>query len=1462
MDQQAQTARQPLLQRGQPGQALIEYALILVLVVIALAAALIATGPALGNVFSNTVYNLIGEAGTPQPNLVERGAPSNFWLTVTAVALNPPSERPMPTNPPREPTSTFTPGPSPTPTPITPTPTPSLTPTERPTSTPTDAAFSAPFYDPIDRPAWWRVDSSVYLGGDDWRGEYYPNTSLSGEPIVRWNAQLAAEYKYNIAFDWGTGGPIDGWLVDNFSVRWTRNIYVAGTQDITVQATITSIGGVRFWVDSTQVANDWSNRTFDSDPIIITFNLTPGNHTLRLEYYVGGGNAAVFLNLNRFRGNVLADTALPSGPPNCQWMRVTGSQPNTIAWAWKESQPGLGTGFPPNLRCHLELRGYIDVSSLSNPQMSFYDVWDFGAATTARLQIAEYQPYNPDGTGGPNWAAGMTVTLRTGGTNYAWTRNQVPIPNVPSKRITYRFILESGSGSGTRRWYIDDIEVRDMPTRTFTVCSGSTATCNNFWNLESTAQKGDFVTTGRWDLTSRSTADNSALAWDVSGGTNYVRFGREQPSGQNRIHAIEFNGLISLPYNADGTGGLPDWEGNDGFPLLVFQHAYDIDRGTTLAIQWTRDPVDSTPDTWQTLETIISATSSTAAQPMMRREVELRNIPNWNTSPFRLRFAMLVDNSRTPSRPGWWIDNITFARRGIPRFSAYPFCDDAESGTDKWLMTGQWGLAVGGAAGSSRAFTDSPAGLYLHGQQTAMELRYPIDFNNDTPENLTNWGGNRDCLFGNPGGAATEPILTFLHWRDVNANENIFVDIMRPAHAPSGTARIDWTLAWAYYYLSGNRRQYAWEPVEVNLRAAIEQATGQTWSALRTNANPYDDDFYFRIRFDARSDSSVADGVYVDNIDIRNYSEVSHKLWDISRDAGPGLGNGNGPRYVDNVDAPPEWWLRWGAGGTWSATGWNAPDPSMPYWWDAFSGEYALTDSPPFNANYRARTFNVLNMTRIIDLRGTRASDNPTLFFWNHYNVGSSAAIRVQVAVEDAARTTQAYNYVYGWGSSTSYASSSSWETIWSRTGATRVDTWVREQVSLSNYVGRRIRVRFVLDAMSASSGLTDGWYIDDIRFENYQPLVRGLPFFDGAQNTANWVTEGLWGLAPDLWKGSGGGPAALGPDTWKQYFMKCINASNQLTTCDPTSANTFLNGRTPTEAAMDAYVAANLAANPPRVLPKTTVNDITNDFGSTGRPLGAPLGAAGAFWDDNYVGRWLRTITVQGGEYTFITTSDDGVRVRVEPAATFRTSPPYTWNVINNWSYHSRTVDLRTMTLAAGDYGVVVEWFEGSGDAVIILQVGNNNFSFSDSPKASATADSVLSVPYGNSSLMLNGLINLNRPTGTPESLWTPKLQYYTFYQLGSSSSAVVEISIDGGLTWTTANLNQNCPSGAACDPFIWGWTDWMPPSRDWQWRVHDLRSYANRPGGANFIGLRFRLNTTSSVRDGWWITEIQVNN
>jgi|GEM_PF-1806046 len=68
--------------RRERGQALVEYILILTLVIMALAVVLSATGPAVGNVFSDAVAGLLGDNQTPEDPMSE----GEFWDLVDAVA--------------------------------------------------------------------------------------------------------------------------------------------------------------------------------------------------------------------------------------------------------------------------------------------------------------------------------------------------------------------------------------------------------------------------------------------------------------------------------------------------------------------------------------------------------------------------------------------------------------------------------------------------------------------------------------------------------------------------------------------------------------------------------------------------------------------------------------------------------------------------------------------------------------------------------------------------------------------------------------------------------------------------------------------------------------------------------------------------------------------------------------------------------------------------------------------------------------------------------------------------------------------------------------------------------------------------------------------------------------------------------------------------------------------------------
>ncbi len=1538
------------LPHSERGQALVEYALIVVLIVFALFAVIAITGPAVGNVFSNTVCNLLEmescQNGGMTRNLSEFGGPTAFWREMTQIAQNPPTPRGFPAQPTLKPTETYTPGgPTITPIPTRPTSTRPPRPTVPPTRTPTDIGHEVPFYDPMDEQVWWRVDDSVWLGGEGWKGEYFAYTAaeqgninnvLSRTPnAVVWNQDLGAQYTFNLDFNWGNqapfANPVNGttFAADYFAVRFTRNIYVFSAP-LTVQFTLDSDDGSRLKVGNTTVIDYFTDHGMGSPRVVNYTFATVGPQVLTVEYYEKTGNAAVKLGIVGFKGQVPDDQNLVAGQSaNCPWTRVQGTQPNSVEWAWKENTPSEANGFPKSMVCSLELRGYVDIKDWTNVVMSFWEVWDIRSNDTkVELQVTGYEPYQFDASGnrvaGPNWAGGRTYLLRQGSsTNYAWTRSQIPLnaSDFGTSQVTYRFRITSSSADAIRRWYLDDILINNEPEKVFTVCSNDPVTCGSFWTLDDDPQKADFITSYRWRLTpdnAKSVPGITSLSFDVTDPNTrgYVRFGSEQTSGNFRIHTVELRGPVDLRgIAADGQGGLPDYEGDSSFPLFTFDHTYDLGAGDRVEVQWTRDPVGtSTVQNWQRVGTLPLAENTTASvisAAYSTVNLQLKQIPNWNTQPFRLRLALYV-SSNSSGQTGWWIDNIVIERESLPRFATYPYCDDAEGTMSQWLTTGLWGIQSDGAGafGTGQSFSDSPNPLgrvlnYEHNTNTSMIMRYRMDLLNDTPENLTLWGGNKDC-FNNVSGRATRPVMTFWFQRRLAAQDHFVIDLYRYAHAPSGTTAINGRPIWSYRFNANNPRNFAWERVQIDLLPLIDRelrAIGsETWASVSSNANRYDDDFYFAFRLESNVDVSVGDGLKIDNIQIAEYEETVYKFWDVSVNiptatGAPEAGLGMGTSYSDNIDVPGDWFNRF-VRADWSAVN-----------FDARSGVWSMHNTNTTDP-YAEPQFSALEIQRIIDLRGTKTTDLPTLYFWNRYWVGPGDRVQVDVAVQDIGEMTQAspprntqnYGYEYLWGTSQSYSASnsppasyggSSWQNVWWAGGTFRNETWVREQVDLSAFAdnpttpaneGKRIRIRFVLNAMQNFTTPGTGWYLDDILIEYRRPRIFPLPFIDEARSTANWVTEGRWGLAPDKWRGSGGGPASLGTNSWNVWWYDCTNwlrntpsattGDLSATTCTANQWDAFFNNSTSgmnrrTIADTNAYLSARPSMTQPTHIVRDTTSDIFYEFGRNDcPPLVTNCSDPNSTWRDYYAGRFIRNVTVTGGDYLFIMTTDDGARLRFDtlPTSTLPTTPypgAY-WNLINQWRQGSRQVYVANRSLTTGNYQLTMEWFEWDGEAYISLQVGANKFSFSDSPKPSVAAAAVPSIAFGNSSLMLNGIISLTPPVGVTN--FFPNLQYYTYYDFGSNFQGAVEVSNNGGFGWIQDNLRNNCPTTGSpsissyngCDPNIWGAATWLDPARTWQLRQHDLRSY----NGQN-ITLRFRLRTNANTAsDGWWITDITINN
>ncbi len=164
-----------------------------------------------------------------------------------------------------------------------------------------------------------------------WLGEYYANTSLSGDP-----AYTTEETR--IDHDWGDGGAPAGLPADHFSIRWT------GEWDLDIGEYtffVYADDGVRLWLDGELLIDHWSPG-LGSHRATTTVQ-SAGRHTLKLEYFEETGGAAISL---RFRRTDLFPT----------WHGDYYSEPWVeYGWLYERTDDVIqfdwGEGCPANLPC-------------------------------------------------------------------------------------------------------------------------------------------------------------------------------------------------------------------------------------------------------------------------------------------------------------------------------------------------------------------------------------------------------------------------------------------------------------------------------------------------------------------------------------------------------------------------------------------------------------------------------------------------------------------------------------------------------------------------------------------------------------------------------------------------------------------------------------------------------------------------------------------------------------------------------------------------------------------------------------------------------------------------------------------------------------------------------------------------------------------------------------------------------
>lgn len=130
-------------------------------------------------------------------------------------------------------------------------------------------------------PAMVRVSWEVIDYFGNWRGDYYANPDLAGQPAFVRDDEA-------ITFDWGLDSPGPGVPPDGFSVRWSRMLHLPRGR---YQFWAIADDGVRIIVDGRIVVDEWR----DSPPERYTGETTleEGMHEIIVEYYERSDKAMI-----------------------------------------------------------------------------------------------------------------------------------------------------------------------------------------------------------------------------------------------------------------------------------------------------------------------------------------------------------------------------------------------------------------------------------------------------------------------------------------------------------------------------------------------------------------------------------------------------------------------------------------------------------------------------------------------------------------------------------------------------------------------------------------------------------------------------------------------------------------------------------------------------------------------------------------------------------------------------------------------------------------------------------------------------------------------------------------------------------------------------------------------------------------------------------------------------------------
>ncbi len=136
-----------------------------------------------------------------------------------------------------------------------------------------------------------------------WRVSYYPNTTLSGNP--RFVTRLLDPDR-----NWGHIGPGHGLPNDHFSARYETCLVLDKASDVAFS--VGSDDGSVLYVDDRNVIDDWVDHPYTVRSANVA--LARGMHTLRVDYFQGGGDARLTFD-GRVKGSGADVTTMFRPPP-------------------------------------------------------------------------------------------------------------------------------------------------------------------------------------------------------------------------------------------------------------------------------------------------------------------------------------------------------------------------------------------------------------------------------------------------------------------------------------------------------------------------------------------------------------------------------------------------------------------------------------------------------------------------------------------------------------------------------------------------------------------------------------------------------------------------------------------------------------------------------------------------------------------------------------------------------------------------------------------------------------------------------------------------------------------------------------------------------------------------------------------------------------------------------------------